>query len=117
VLVYVPQSRVESKEKEMAMNLGTYARRIGLMLSTGAASVVAVVLAASMASASALWCGAGRGPTAQVAIQSAIGDAQTSASAEGLFRCTLVGEPQVFEYFNDPNFGHVFRAQVNMACT
>jgi hypothetical protein len=101
----------------MAMNLGTYARRVGFMLSAVAGSVAAIVLAASVASASALWCGGGRGPTAQVAIQRAIGDAQIAASGEGLFSCTLVGEPQVFESFNDPNFGHIFRAQVNMACT
>ena len=30
--------------------------------------------------------------------------------------CTIVGEPQVFETFNDPNFGHVFRAQVQATC-
>ena len=99
------------------MKLGTHARRIRMLVSTVAGSVVALVLAASMASASALWCGGGRGPTAQIAIQRAIDDAETSASGEGLFSCTLVGEPQVFESFNDPNFGHVFRAQVNMACT
>ena len=30
--------------------------------------------------------------------------------------CTIVGEPQVFEVFNDPNHGHTFRAQVQATC-
>jgi hypothetical protein len=102
---------------EMPMNLRTHARRIAFPLSTMAASAAVLALTMSSATASGLWCGAGRGPTAEVAIQSAIGDAESSAAGEGLFSCELVGEPQVFETFNDPNFGHVFRAQVNMACS
>jgi hypothetical protein len=101
----------------MLMSMRRKTRRIGLSLTTGAAAVTALVLATSSATASMLWCGAGRGPTAEVAIQSAIDDAQTSASALGQFDCELVGEPQVFESFNDPNFGHVFRAQVTMSCS
>jgi hypothetical protein len=98
-------------------NLRTNPRRIGAPFVIAAASAAAIALTASAANASGLWCGAGRGPTAEVAIQSAIWDAETSASGEGLYHCELVGEPQVFETFNDPNFGHVFRAQVNMACS
>jgi hypothetical protein len=64
-----------------------------------------------------LFTGAGRGPTSEVAIRSATDDAANSASAEGLFNCTPVGEPEVFESTNDPNFGHVFRAQVTVSCT
>jgi hypothetical protein len=102
---------------EIVMTLRTHTRRIGMPLTVGAASLAALALMASTANASGLWCGGGRGPTAEVAIQSAIDDARNSASSEGLFDCTLVGEPQVFETLNDPNFGHVFRAQVNMACS
>jgi hypothetical protein len=64
-----------------------------------------------------LFQGAGRGPTAEVAIQSAIDDAATSAGGEQLYTCAQVGEPEVFESTNDPNFGHVFRAGVTVSCT
>jgi hypothetical protein len=64
-----------------------------------------------------LFLGGGRGPTAEVAIRSAIDDGATSASAEGLYTCTPVGEPQVFETLNDPNFGHTFRAMATVSCT
>ena len=101
----------------MAMTLRSRTRLISAPLTIGAASVTALVMFASSASASGLWCGGGRGLTAETAIQRAIEDARTSASGEGLFTCELVGEPQVFETFNDPNFGHIFRAQVNMACS
>jgi hypothetical protein len=101
----------------MLMYARKQARRIGIPLTAVAASAAVIALAASTANASGLWCGGGRGPTAEVAIQSAIDDAKTSASSVGLFDCVLVGEPQVFETLNDPNFGHVFRAQVNMACS
>ena len=99
------------------MSLRTHIRRIGAPFVIAAASATAIALTVSAANASGLWCGGGRGPTAEVAIQSAIWDAENSASGEGLFDCELVGQPQVFETFNDPNFGHVFRAQFNMSCT
>jgi hypothetical protein len=111
---YIGQ-QVGSEEMEIVMTLRGNTRRIGIPLTIAAASALALVTSA--ASASGLWCGGGRGPTAEVAIQSAIDDARNSAAGEGLFNCTLVGEPQVFETLNDPNFGHVFRAQVNMACS
>jgi hypothetical protein len=61
--------------------------------------------------------GAGRGLTTDVAIQGAIWDAEASAGAELLFTCTLVGEPTVFESTDNPIFGHVFRAMVELSCT
>lgn len=64
-----------------------------------------------------LFTGGGRGTTAAVAIQSAIWDAEASAGAEQLYTCTLAGEPLVFETFNDPNFGHVLRAEATVSCT
>jgi hypothetical protein len=102
---------------EMIMSLRKYTRRIGIPLTMGAAAVTALALTASSASASTLWCGGGRGLTADSAIQRAIQDATVSASGAGQFNCELVGEPQVFETFNDPNFGHLFRAQVTMSCS
>lgn len=81
----------------------------------GAAAVV--LLAASPAVASPLFCGAGRGLTADVAIQGALDDAAVSASSEGYNgACTLVGDPQIFETFTDPYFGHVYYAQVTVSC-
>ena len=92
-------------------------RRGGAGLTVAAGALALVALAASPASASQLFCGAGRGLTAQTAIQGAFEDAQNSAQSMGFYgRCALVGEPQVFETFNDPHFGHVFRAQVNVSC-
>ena len=82
-----------------------------------AGSVALVGLIASPALASPLFDGGGRGLTAHVAIQSALEDAQVTAQSVGFFgSCTIVGEPQVFETVNDPNFGHVFRAQVTASC-
>jgi hypothetical protein len=87
------------------------------------ASGVAVVAALSIlvfsavASAGAIYCGGGYGPTADVAIQSAIDDAQNSASGDGLFNCNLVGGPAVLFVQNDPNRGDFWRASVNMACS
>lgn len=80
--------------------------------------VVGSPLAVADSSAPAkLFTGGGRGPTAAVAIQSAVWDAESSAGAEQLYTCTLAGEPLVFESFNDPNFGHVFRAEATVSCT
>jgi hypothetical protein len=84
-------------------------------MAAGAAALV--LLAASPASASPLFCGAGRGLTAENAIQGAFDDAQSSAQSVGFYgACSIVGEPQVFETVNDPNFGHLFRAQVFVSC-
>jgi hypothetical protein len=89
--------------------------RAGLGVAAGSMALVALV--APPAAASLLFDGGGHGPTAQVAIQRALEDAQITAQSVGFFgACTIVGEPQVFEAFNDPNFGHVFRAQVSASC-
>jgi hypothetical protein len=94
-----------------------WGRRAGAGLTVAAGAMAVVMLVASPASASPLFCGAGRGLTAENAIQGAFDDAQNSAQSVGLYgACTLVGEPQIFETFNDPNFGHIFRAQVSVSC-
>jgi hypothetical protein len=98
------------------MNL-RWGRHIGPGLFVAAGATAMVMLVASPATASPLFCGAGRGLTAQNAIQGALDDAQISAQSEGFYgACTISGEPQIFETFNDPNFGHVFRAQVTVSC-
>src|SRR5688572_7316125 len=94
-----------------------WARRGGLGLAMTAGATAMMMVFATPALASPLFCGAGRGPTAAVAIDAALDDARTSAQSEGFYGdCTIVGEPEVFETFNDPNYGHVFRAQLNASC-
>ncbi|MFF5288974.1 hypothetical protein [Paractinoplanes globisporus] len=91
--------------------------RTGTGLAASAGATALVMLVASPATASPLFCGAGRGLTAQVAVQGALDDAQNSAQSEGFYGpCTLSGEPQIFEVFDDPYFGHIFRAQVTVTC-
>jgi hypothetical protein len=100
------------------MRLRTVGRRTGAALAVTAV-VVSLLGAASSATAASdgmLFTGGGRGPSADVAIRRAIADAATSASAYQLSTCTLVGQPQVFESTNDPNFGHVFRAEATVSC-
>jgi hypothetical protein len=57
---------------------------------------VAVLVVAGVAMASTLYCGSGRGPTPEYAIKKAIYDAEVSAEGDGLFTCTIVGEPSVW---------------------
>jgi hypothetical protein len=97
-------------------------RKMGRRTGAALAVVGAVVSLPGLASAAPdstgkLFLGGGRGPTAEVAIRSAIDDGANSAAAEGLYTCTPVGEPQVFETLNDPNFGHTFRAMATVSCT
>jgi len=92
-------------------------RRLGASLGVAAGAAALVALAGSPAVASPLFDGGGRGPTAEVAIQSAFEDAQITAQSVGFYgQCTVVGAPAIFETRNDPNFGHVFRAQVAVSC-
>ena len=63
-----------------------------------------------------LFTGAAFGPTADVAIQGAIWDAETSASAYQLFTCRLVDEPVILPGPN-PEWSRNFRAQVTVECT
>jgi hypothetical protein len=101
------------------MSLRTVGRRAGATLAvTGVVvSQLGTAAAAPASTGGMVFTGGGRGPTAEVAIRRAIEDAKVSASASGLYTCTPVGEPQVFESTNDPNFGHIFRAQADVACT
>jgi hypothetical protein len=94
------------------MNMRTYARRIGVRLTMGAASSLTVLaLTAVSANATGLFSGCSFGSTPERAIEKAIDDAEVSASGEGLFNCELVGEPLVWWD------GSTFRAAVDMACS
>jgi hypothetical protein len=101
------------------MRLRTVGRRTGATFAVIGVvmSFLGVASAAPANSTGTIFTGASRGPTAEVAIRGAIEDATNSASSVGLFNCTPVGQPQVFETINDPNFGHVFRAQADVSCT
>jgi hypothetical protein len=98
------------------MTSRTLTRR-GALVVGAALSVLASLVPTASAIAGALYCGGGRGPTAEVAIRSAIEDAENSAQGDGLFTCTLVGEPVVAFIQNDPLRGDFFRASVNMSCS
>lgn len=92
-------------------------KRRGALLAVAAGSMALVTFTATSAAASMEFCGAGRGPTAQVAIDSALDDARNSAQSVGLYGpCAIVGEPDVAEYPNDPNYGHIFRASLIASC-
>jgi hypothetical protein len=101
------------------MTLRRGGRRTGATLAvTGAVvGLLGVAPPVPAESSGTVFTGGGRGPTAEVAIRSAIDDAANSAAAVGLYTCTPVGEPQVFESTNDPNFGHIFRAMADVSCT
>ena len=92
-------------------------RAAGAGIGIAAGTMAVLVGVAPTAAASPLFCGAGRGPTAEVAVQSALDDARSSAQSMGFYGdCTIVGEPEIFETSNDPNHGHIFRAQLNATC-
>jgi hypothetical protein len=114
-----PSALHRNTREEASMTLRTVGRRTGATLAVTAAVVSSLALAspASADSNGMLFTGGGRGLTADVAIRRAIDDATVSAGAYQLYTCTPVGRPQVFETFNDPYFGHVFRAQADVFCT
>jgi hypothetical protein len=95
-----------------------WGRLAGSGLGVVAGSMTLVMLLGSpAAAASPVVCGAARGLTSSNAIQGAIDDAQVTAQSLGFYgTCTLTADPQVFESFNDPYFGHIFHAQVTATC-
>ena len=80
-------------------------------------TVVAVLVLAGVAAASALYGGCATGSTPQRAINKAIYDAEISAEGDGLFTCTIVGEPSVWLVPYENNPGGYYRAAVDMTCT
>ena len=92
---------------------GRLSRGVVTVAATAACLLAAV--APAMASP-ALYGGGGIGPTAEVAIQTAIADAENSASTDGRFSCVLVGEPLVAHILDDPDRGDFWRASVEMLC-
>jgi hypothetical protein len=94
-----------------------WSRRLGAGLGVVAGAVLLVAVAGSPAAASPLFTGGGRGLTVESAIFGAFDDARNTAQSVGFYgACTIVGEPAIFESTNDPNFGHIFRAQLDVTC-
>ncbi len=80
-------------------------------------AAVAVLVLAGVVAASPLYCGSGRGSTPEAAIKKAIYDAQVSADGDGLYTCTIVGEPTVWFVPYETYPGGYYRAGVNMTCS
>lgn len=78
---------------------------------------VAVLVLAGVAVADPLYCGSGRGPTPERAINKAIYDAEISAEGDGLYTCTIVGQPSVWFVPYEQHQGGFYRAGVNMTCS
>lgn len=102
----------------MYMHLPGRFRRAPL---TAASAILCSLLATSSPAIGAQsggmqFTGAAFGPTPDVAIQSAIGDAEVSASAYQLFTCRLIGEPLIFPG-PSPAWSRNFTAEVTLACT
>jgi hypothetical protein len=98
--------------------LGTMGRRTGATLAVAGAIISLPGLGSAAANSSGtIFSGGGRGLSPEVAIRGAIDDATNSGNSVGLYTCTPVGEPQVFERTNDPIFGHLFIAQADVSCT
>ena len=72
--------------------------------------------AASAQLGSTLFMGGGFGPTADVAIQGAIWDAQESASYYQFYSCRMVGDVRIFTRTNARG-GRNFTAEVTIACS
>jgi hypothetical protein len=93
------------------MRLRLSVRTLGLALALAGA----LITSSLSAFVPEFFDGGGSGPTPETAVQQAIWDAETSASAYGLFTCDLVGEPAVFR--QPPNAPRAFSAQVRLHCT
>ena len=78
---------------------------------------VAVLVLAGVVWASPLYGGCAIGSTPAKAINKAIADAEISAEGDGLFTCTVVGEPAVWFVPYEANPGGFYRAAVDMSCS
>ena len=78
---------------------------------------VALLVLAGVAAASTLYGGCATGSTPQKAINKAIYDAEISAEGDGLFGCTIVGEPTVWFVPYESHPGGFYRAAVDMTCS
>lgn len=93
-------------------------RRYGALATiAGGAMALVALFSAPAAASSLIFCGGGRGPTSQTAIDSAVWDAQSSAQDMGFFGpCTFAEPPLVAQFVNDPLRGTFWRASVQLHC-
>ena len=96
----------------MRKTLSHWKRRMAV---TGCSTALLMSSLVAGSAEAKLFTGGGFGPTEEVAIQAAIWDAETSASAEQLYTCRLVGEPSVFPRI-DPLRGPSFNAEATLEC-
>ncbi len=99
----------------MDVNCTSYLRRASLVLAAALLGFVGASPASSSQFNPSYFTGGGFGPTAEVAIQSAIWDAEATASYFQLYQCQLVGEILIFARAN-ARFGRNFNAEVTVAC-
>lgn len=100
----------------MDVNSAPGFRRVSLVVAAALLSFVVSSPAGSSPFGPALFTGGGFGPTADVAIQSALWDAQESASYYQFYNCQLAGEILIFARSN-ARAGRNFNAQVTIACS
>ncbi|MGO1079658.1 hypothetical protein [Inquilinus sp. CA228] len=108
---------MEEESSSMNAHLSHRRRRVPLIMAPAIlCSLAASLPAIGAPSGTMLFDGAGFGPTVDVAIQSAIWDAEASAGASQFYTCELAGQPQIFPGPN-PALNRNFTAQVTLSCT
>lgn len=100
----------------MDVNWAHHGRRVSLVLTAALISFVVSSPAGSAQGGPAFFTGGGYGPTADVAIQGAIWDAQESAGYFQFYNCQLVGDVLIFARANARG-GRSFNAQATIACS
>lgn len=94
-----------------------YVRKSRAALAVACTGLFLAAASVSAGGAAKLFTGGGYATTPEGAIQAAIGDAENSASAEQLYTCVLVGEPQTFGPRPGPKGGLRFTAEATVSCT
>jgi hypothetical protein len=94
-----------------------FVRKSRAALAVACTGLFLAAASVSAGGAAKLFTGGGYGPTPELAVRAAIEDGQTSASAEQLYTCVLVGEPQVFGPRPSPRGGVQFNAEAIVSCT
>jgi len=100
----------------MDVHCALYFRRGLLVIAATLLSFVVSSPATSSPFSPTTFTGGGYGPTADVAIQSAMWDAAETASYYQLYDCRVVGEILIFARPN-ARFGRNFSAEVTIACS
>ena len=97
------------------MNIRFFGQKAAAVL-TILGTVLLPALPSSAADDAMFFTGGGYGPTPELAIQAAIEDGETSASAYQLYTCDLAGEPEVFLQ-NNIYRGNYYTAEATVSCT